>query len=305
MSESLARTSEASRRRSRDIQRVLSIVIVFNIAVALVRITYGMAISSTAMQADGIDSLFDGMGSAIGMVAMLFASRPPDRNHPYGHRKFETYASLAIGAILLVGACRIAYEAVTHLMQGTSPIVVTPLSYAVMGATIVVNLVVSRYEGRRGRELASEILGADSKHLLMDVVVSVAVVAGLVLAQLGFPIADPIITLGVSVAILFTAWSVLRQGNRTLADSSRIPEADIRAVVDECGRVASCHKIRTRGLPSEVYMDLHVLVPPDMTVLEAHAAADEVERRIRDRFPEVADITIHIEPDIPEERHEL
>ena len=181
---------------------------------------------------------------------------------------------------------------------------VTPEAYVVMGATIAVNIAVSRFEAKRGRKLSSEILQADSKHLIADVLVSLAIVAGLVLAQLGYPIADPVITLGVSAAILYTAWSVFRQGNRTLSDRIRIPESAIHELVDACPDVASCHKIRTRGLPSEVYLDLHVLVDGEMSVNRAHAAADEVERRIKERFPEVADITVHIEPDTPEERAE-
>lgn len=279
-------------------------MIAFNLGVAAVKILYGLFIHSTAMQADGIDSLFDGMGSAIGIVGIALASRPPDQGHPYGHGKFETYASLAIGVLLLAGAVRIGYEAVMNLITGTAPVEVSPLSYVVMGVTIAINFGVSRYEGKKGRELGSEILAADARHVFMDVIVSIAVVAGLVLAQLGYPIADPIITLGVAVAILFTAWGVFRQGSHTLSDSSRIPEEEIHAVVDGCPKIAACHKIRTRGLPAEVYVDLHVLVAPDMTVLEAHEAASNLEARIRDRFPEVADIIVHIEPDTPEERAE-
>ncbi|MGI6218098.1 MAG: cation diffusion facilitator family transporter, partial [Coriobacteriales bacterium] len=203
--------------RVRAIKHVLYLMVVFNVAVAAAKIIYGSITSSMAMQADGIDSLFDGMGSLIGIVGMVLASRPPDQDHPYGHAKFETYASLAIGVILFIGAYRIASEAIANLINGTAAVTVTPLSYIVMAATITANLLVTIYENKMSKRYGSEILGADAKHTLTDVIVSCSVILGLVLAQMGFEIADSIITLVVSAGIVVTAWNVFRQGNKTLS----------------------------------------------------------------------------------------
>ncbi|MGI6217867.1 MAG: cation diffusion facilitator family transporter, partial [Coriobacteriales bacterium] len=99
------------------------------------------------------------------------------------------------------------------------------------------------------------------------------------------------------------AWNVFRQGNKTLSDKARIPEDEIRKIADGIEGIRSCHKIRTRGTPTEVYLDLHILVDPDMTVLDAHKLGNDVVKKLCDNFPEIADTTVHIEPDIPEERH--
>ena len=153
------------------------------------------------------------------------------------------------------------------------------------------------YERRQGKKLNSEVLRADASHTLSDAMVSVGVIVGLIFVSLGFPIADPIMALIVIVAILATAWDVFRHGLATLSDRARIPEEDICSFVTGIPGVMNAHRIRTRGTEGEVYVDLHVLVVPDMTVLDAHNLSDAIERNIREKFPQVIEVLIHIEPD--------
>lgn len=283
--------------RTRSIRRVLWIVLFLNLVVALAKFVYGTVTGSTSMQADGVHSVFDSMGNVVGLVGVALASRPADESHPYGHAKFETYASILIGVLLLFAAFEVGSTAIGKLMSGLYTTRVTPVSFIVMTGTLLINLGVSRYERRWGRQLKSEVLTADANHTLSDALVSTGVIIGLAAVALGFPIADPLMALVVTVAILATAYDVFRRALMTLSDRARIPEADIRETALSVPHVCDAHRIRTRGTEGEVYADLHVLVPSSMTVGDAHALADAVEHAIETRFPTVIEVLVHIEPD--------
>lgn len=296
MAKALA-TKDAVSERMRAIRRVLWIILLLNLAVAAAKYAYGTISGSASMQADGIHSVFDSAGNVVGLVGIALASRPADDNHPYGHAKFETYASLVIGILLLLAAFEVGSSAVTKLVSGVYTAEVTPFSFVVMIGTLAVNLGVTTYERRAARRLKSEVLAADANHTLSDALVSVGVIVGLVAVSLGFPVADPIMALVVTLAILATAYDVFKHALATLSDRARIPEDDVRAVVVAVPGVRETHHIRTRGTEGEVYADLHVLVAPEMTVGEAHALSERVERALMERFPNVTEVLVHIEPD--------
>ncbi|MEG2982783.1 MAG: cation diffusion facilitator family transporter [Raoultibacter sp.] len=283
--------------RMRQIKKVLWVILFLNLAVAAAKYIYGTISGSAAMQADGIHSVFDSAGNVVGLIGITLAARPADESHPYGHAKFETYASLVIGILLLVAAFNVGSNAVNALIMQSYGAAVTPISFVVMIGTLCVNLGVTRYEHKQGKLLKSPVLIADASHTLSDAMVSVGVIIGLILVACGIPIADPIMALLVTVAILYTAYDVFRHGFATLSDRARIPEEDIRACVQEIAQVKSSHKIRTRGTEGEVYVDLHVLVAPAMTVLAAHALSEVVEQAIKARFDDVCEVLVHIEPD--------
>ncbi len=284
-------------KRITQVKRVLWIVLFLNLGVAFAKYTYGVISGSTAMQADGIHSVFDSAGNVVGLIGISLATKPADYNHPYGHFKFETYASLIIGILLLIAAAEVGSSAIISLINNEFNATVTPVSFIVMIATLIINISVSHYEGRCGKNLNSEILLADSKHTLSDALVSIGVIIGLVLMQLGFAMADAIMALIVMVAILITAFDVFKTGLQTLSDKSRIPEEDIRAIVTQVPGVKKPHMIRSRGTKDEVYVDLHVLVDPNMTVLESHQLSDDIETCINEAFPQAKDILVHVEPD--------
>lgn len=288
----------------RQVERVLWIVLVLNLMVAAAKFFYGLASGSASMQADGIHSVFDSLGNVIGLIGIAVAARPADAEHPYGHAKFETYGSLAIGALLLFAAFEVGSSAVEKLASGSYTASVTPISFVVMVGTLAVNLGVTVYERRAGKRLKSEILAADAAHTLSDAFVSIGVIVGLGFVAAGFPVADPLMALLVTVAILVSAAGVFRAGLRTLSDHARIPSGEVAAAAESVAGVREVHAVRTRGTEAEVYCDLHVLVDPAMTVLAAHALGDEVERAVQQAFPAVKEVLVHIEPDTETERAE-
>ena len=290
--------------RQAQVQRVLCLVLVLNLAVALAKLTYGTLTHSIAMRADGVASLFDTVSNVVGIVGMVVASRPADENHPYGHAKFETYASAAIGLMLVWAAINVSRDAWAAFTGVAGSMRVDAGSYAVMLATLAVNVGVSRYERQKGAELRSEVLAADALHTMSDALVSVSVVVALLLVQMGFALADPICSAVVAVAILHSAWEVLRQVNRTLSDEARIEVGLVEQVVLAVDGVRGCHRVRTRGTEAEVYLDLHVLVDPQMPIVRAHEVGERVEQAVAERFPQVVEVMVHLEPDTERERAE-
>lgn len=289
-------TKAAVSDRMQSIRRILWIVLFLNLAVAAAKYIYGTISGSASMQADGIHSVFDSAGNVVGLVGIAIASRPADEGHPYGHAKFETYASLIIGVLLLFAAFEVGSSAVEKLTSGVYTAEVTPFSFIVMIGTLAINLGVTTYERRCAKRLKSEVLAADANHTLSDALVSVGVIVGLIFVALGFPVADPIMALVVTVAILFTAYDVFKHALATLSDKARIPEEAIHAAVVEIDGVRDAHHIRTRGTEGEVYVDLHVLVAPEMSVGAAHELSERVERTLQTSFPHVHEVLVHIEP---------
>lgn len=283
-------------RRVGAIKRMLWIILLLNFSVAFAKLFWGIAAGSAAMQADGFHSLFDGTSNIIGLVGIGFAGRPADADHPYGHSKFETYASAIIGAMLLFAAYRIGSEAIAGLFHDAPPANIGTMAFVVMIGTLAVNLSVTMWERAVGRKLGSAILVADASHTGSDVLVSVGVIISLVLVRLGFPKADPIVALLVTVAIVYTAWGVFKHASATLSDSARIPVANIGAVAMAVPGVLGCHSIRTRGSEAEVLVDLHVQVDPNVSVARGHDIAEHVERALAEHYSEVVDVIAHLEP---------
>lgn len=291
-------TTEASGgQRIRSIQRVLWAILFLNLGVAFAKITAGTIANSSAMLADGFHSIFDGASNVVGLVGMSFASRPADDDHPYGHAKYETYASAVIGAMLLLAAYRIGSEAIAQIANPTQVPDITALSFGVMIGTLAINLFITTWERRVGKNLGSSILVADASHTRSDVLVSVGVIVSLILVRFfNMPLADPIVALLVCVAIVYTAWGVFKQASATLSDSARIAPADVCTAALRVPGVMGCHTIRTRGSEAEVYVDLHVQVDPQSTVAEGHRVAENVEREVAQSFGQVADVIAHLEP---------
>jgi cation diffusion facilitator family transporter len=231
------------------------------------------------------------------------AARPADRDHPYGHYKYESYASAAIAGMLVFAAYRIGSSAIEQLSGNSEPPVVDRMSFVVMLGTLGVNIFVTTWERRVGKRLGSEILIADASHTRSDVLVSLGVILSLVLVRIGqltgqeiLLKADPVVALCVAAAIVYTALGVLRQASATLSDTARMDSKQIVAVCFGVPGVLGCHDIRTRGSEAEVYVDLHIQVDPTISVAEGHAVAETVERALCAAFSQVVDAIVHLEP---------
>jgi cation diffusion facilitator family transporter len=266
-----------------------------NLAVATAKIVFGYASGAVSILSDGFHSHTDTASHVVALLGIQVARRPADEDHPYGHRKYETMAAAAIVLFLAVVIVEIGRTALGHLRSGRGP-EVTTMSFVVMIATLVVNLIVVRYERSAGERLTSEVLIADALHTRSDVFTSLTVILALVGASIGFPLLDPLAAGVVALFIGYAAYKIARDASQILSDQIVIAEEDIRAVVMSVPRVLGCHHIRTRGSTDHVFLDLHVWMAGNTPLDEAHKLSHDVKDRLMARYPQINDAIIHIEP---------
>ena len=279
-----------------EVRKVLVVTLVLNSAVAFAKVFYGYTTNSIAMTSDGFHSLFDGVSNVIGLIGIWIASHPPDSEHPYGHRKFETLFTIIIAAMIFFTCFQILRRVYISLHDDHRT-VVTEASFFVMVATMAVNIFVMSYESRKGRQLGSEFLTADAMHTKSDIFVSGSVIAGLIFTKLGYYYADTLVGIAITFFIGRIGFRIMKEASDVLVDTVCMDNAAIANVVSGIEGVTGSHDIRTRGSVSSVYLDLHVLVDKDMSIEKAHGIADRIEEKIKREFPAVVDIVVHIEPD--------
>lgn len=279
-----------------SIRKILIYTLLLNMLVAASKLIYGHITDSLSMVADGYHSFFDGTSNVVGLVGIWFAYHPPDKNHPYGHKKYETLASLGISILLFLTCYQVLQSAYLRFKDSIVP-EVTSFSFLVMFVTMGINIYVMRWERLKGRELKSEILISDSLHTRSDVFASVSVLVSLGAAGFGFPIIDPIAAFIIAILIGKTGYEILLEATKVLSDYSRISPTLIRDVVLGVDGVRECHEIRTRGTATDVSVDLRLHVPPDMDIEGAHHLAHKVEDRIKEEFTDVTEVVVHVEPE--------
>jgi cation diffusion facilitator family transporter len=229
------------------------------------------------------------------LLGVRIARKPPDVDHPYGHRKFESIAAAAIAAFLLVVMIEVGRAAWERFFHGGGP-AVSSLTFVVMIGTMAVNLAVTIYERRAGTRLASEVLIADALHTRSDVLTSLTVIVALAGSAIGYPLLDSIAAFVIVGFIGHAAVQIVRSTSNILADRVMIPEATVRSVVMQVPHVLGCHAIRTRGSTDFVFLDLHIWMAPETPLVVAHDISHQVKDRLMARFPEIGDAIIHIEP---------
>lgn len=281
--------------RYAEVSRVLARVLFLNILVALAKIALGYASGAVSILSDGFHSLTDGASNVVGLVGVRIARLPPDQDHPYGHRKFETMASVGILIFLVLVLVQVASAAIARLRSPEAPSV-DALAFWVMGGTFLINVAVVVYERRAGQRLNSEILVADAHHTTSDLATSLTVIAALIGVRAGYAWLDPAAALIVAVFIAHACWEIFNETSRILGDRIVIDESSIREVVQGVPEVLGCHHIRTRGPADHVFLDLHIWMDGGLSLHEAHRLSHVVKDRLMTRFPEIKDAVIHIEP---------
>lgn len=275
---------------------VLWIIMGLNFGVAIFKIAIGTIANSGSIIADGYHSLSDGSGNIVGIVGLSIAGRPIDNNHPYGHKKFETISSMIIGMLLFVVGSKVAFNSITNIIHPKTP-EISIISFIVMISTLIVNIFVVIYERSQGIKLSSDVLVSDSEHTKSDVLITCGVIVTMILLQMGVPpIIDGCVSLLISLFIFKASFEIFMEATKTLTDSAVLNSEEIYEVTMSCEEVKECHKIRSRGRKDEVFIDLHVLVIPDMKVSEAHALQHKIENVLKSKFGSQISTIIHVEP---------
>ncbi len=279
----------------KQVKRILWVILALNWAVAIAKLLLGWLTHTQSVTADGFHSFSDGASNIIGVIGIWAASQPIDKEHPYGHKKFETFTSLGIAMLLFFVALNIVHEAIGRFRNPVIPAVI-PLSFIIMVVTTLVNIAVVNYEARKGKVLQSDILVADSKHTKADILVSCSVIVTLLLIKAGLPQLDIFMATVIAFLIGYNGFEVLKSGTKVLCDEAVLLVGDIEKVVLGIEGVVRCHQIRTRGREDDVHVDLHVLVAPQMQVKDAHNLSYRIENEIKRHFQGVTDVVVHIEP---------
>ena len=281
--------------RTREVRTVLWRVLWLNLIVAVAKLVWGALSGAISMLADGLHSLMDSSSNIVGLIGTAVAARPPDHGHPYGHRKFEVISALGIVFLLCLACYEILSGALERLTADDVPRVTT-LSYVIMIVTMVINGAVSVYERRRGKQLGSMILVADSLHTRSDLFASLAVIIGLTGVRLGHPWLDSVAAFVVVVLIALAAYRIVAASLDVLADARVYSPEEIAAAAMEVPGVLDVHEVRTRGLPDHAHLDFHMIVASETSTSESHAIAHRVVDVIQERFPGIRDVTPHVEP---------
>lgn len=275
-----------------------AVSIVSNSLLVITKLLVGLVTGSISIVSEAAHSAVDLFASVIAYASVRASARPADKEHPFGHGKFENLSGAIEALLILFAAAFIVYHSIGRL-RVSAEVENLGLGLWVMGASVVVNVFVSRYLFRVARETDSIALEADAHHLSTDVWTSLGVFAGLLLIRLtGWHILDPIVALCVALLIVRVAVSLTRRATGPLLDE-QLPDAEVsqlREIVLSTPNVRGLHKLRTRKSGSFREVDLHVTVPAEMAVHEAHEIADSIESRMRERFPNTT-VTTHIEPD--------
>lgn len=283
--------------RARALRRVLLVTLALNLAVAIGKIVVGTLAGAISIRADGFHSSTDALNNVVLLVATAWAAAPPDREHPYGHRKFELFAAVAIGVSLLAIATSIGHDVYVRLRDpSVAPPNIDVVTLAVMGVTLVINIGVALWERRAARRLQSPALASDAAHTASDVAVTVSVLVGAFFVRAGYVVVDAFASVLVAGFIAYTGISILKDNLRALSDAALV---DADAVVAAARRVAGVdvvHDVRSRGVPGHVFVDLNIHVDGAKSVKDAHDLAHAVEARVRADVDGVVDVHVHIEP---------
>jgi cation diffusion facilitator family transporter len=283
------------------VRYVLLATLGLNVAVLVLKAGLGFWTGSLSVLADALHSVTDSASNILGLVTNGLSSPVPDRDHPYGHQKFEAIGAIGIAAFLAIACFEILKGGVERLFFKASPVQMSlPVLYLML-VVLGINILVAFYERRIGLQLGSKILIADAHHTMSDIWITLTVMVGLIGVELGYQWLDVALAFPVAVLVFRSGWMVLRQNIPWLVDEMAIAPETLQAIVEHVPGVINCHDIASRGLVGrQVFIEMHLIVAAD-DVETAHKITEAVEAELEDKYGP-ARILIHVEP--PEYRSE-
>jgi cation diffusion facilitator family transporter len=287
----------------RQIKSVTYTGMVVNLVLSVVKAAVGFFAGSLALVADGIHSLSDLATDAVVLLGVLLGSKKADRSHPYGHGRAETFAGIIIALILIVVGGAMIYYATISIAKDefTTP------NIAVLAAAVI-SIVSKEWLYRITRRIAvkshSPSLYANAWHHRSDALSSIAVAIGFIALEFGFGHGDQVAAIAVGLMIIWVGVTIIGNALRELTeaaiDTGTIEH--IEQIINSNSDIRHWHKLRTRTVGREVFLDLHILVDPELSVSAAHGISEKLEKSIDEQITRPINITVHIEPDVPELR---
>ncbi|WP_223668850.1 cation diffusion facilitator family transporter [Kangiella shandongensis] len=279
-------------QRDRAVEKVILIEGLVNLVVLVAKFIVGLMTGSLAIIGDAIHSLTDVVNNIVAWLVIRISSAPPDREHPYGHRKFETIAVFFLASLLIVLAFELAMRAITNENTG---IVSSSWALAIMLTVLVINIALSTWQRSRAKALQSDILLADASHTFADVMTTVAIIIGWQLSAMGYYWLDRVAALAVAGFIFYLAFTLFKRALPVLTDRYALAPEKLSKAVLEVDGVRKVKKVRSRWIGNEKLVDLVITVDPGLSTQESHHITDNIEDLLAERF-DVYDISIHVEP---------
>lgn len=280
-----------------QVQKVLLITLLLNLFVMVLKAGIGWLTGSLSLIADALHSVTDSANNVLGLIASRFSSPEPDRDHPYGHQKFEAVGALGIAAFLGIACFEILQSAIENLLQPNhAPVKISPQELWLLLIVLGINIFVAFYERREGLRIGSAILIADAKHTMSDIWVTISVIGGLIgIWVWGLQWLDVVLAFPVALLVFFSGWSVLKENLPSLVDEMAIAPEAIHAITMQVPGVINCHDIASRGIVGrQSFIEMHLIVSAT-DVETAHQITEAVEAKLAERFSPVR-ILIHLEP---------
>ncbi len=290
--------------RFRIASRITWFTIVLNVVLAIGKIGIGIISSSTAMIADGVHTVSD-VGSSLGIIVGFFISnKPEDSKHQYGHEKAESIAGFVLSLMLIAVGIKIGYSSIELMISGNTKI---PGILALWAALISIFVKEFQYRItiREGKKINSSALMADAWHHRSDALSSIGTLIGIAGARLGYKILDPLAGFIVSVIVIKVGIDLFLKGYNELMDSS-IEENEltqISSLIMKETKIESISDLKARKHGSKIFVDVEVCVDPDISVLEGHDIAEDVENVIYGNLDNVKKVLVHVNPCVNNREH--
>lgn len=293
--------------RRKEAERVTLIGSAVDLFLGVIKIVIGFFANSAALIADGIHSLSDLATDFMVIGILRISHQEPDEDHPWGHGRFETVGTTALGVILIGVGGVMAYELLSTLFSGEQAPVPTWPALVVAGISILSKEWIFRYSLAIGKRLKSDLLIANAWHSRTDALSSIVVFIALVGAMLGWTWLDAVAAVAVAGLVIHIGWGLVKKSLTELVDTA-LPEeqaVEFRSVVSEVEGIISVHDFKSRPMGSQIILEMHLQVAPHLSASEGHYLGDQAVCALTEAFPEISQVIFHIDTYNDEEMDDL
>ena len=287
--------------------RVSAVSMGVNIFLSVLKLVAGIFAKSGAMISDAVHSASDVFSTVVVMIGVTLAGRKPDKEHPYGHERIECVASVLLAVVLAATGFGIGWKGIDDILHSRESIAVPGLAALIAAvASVAVKEAMFRYTARAAKQINSSALMADAWHHRSDALSSVGSFAGILGARLGLPVLDPVAGVVICIFIEKAALDIFRDAVDKMIDKACPDETaeKMREFILATEGVIGIDEFRTRLFGSKVYVDVEIVMEPDITLIEAHNTAENVHDSIEREFPEVKHCMVHVNPAMDKKEHD-
>ncbi len=289
------------------IKSVTNLSIVVNSLLCIAKFVIGFLAGSIALVADGVHSLSDMVTDFAVLVGSYFGAKKPDAEHPYGHGRIETFSALFVAAVLGIVGGFMIYKASIGIAKAHTHNDVENISNSVLAVAVLSVLskeLLYRITQKVAVRTHSTALYANAWHHRSDALSSIAVIIGFVSMRFGYVDGDQVAAIAVGIMIVMVSVKIiggcLSEFTEKAVDSETMEQ--IKRIIDAEQQIRQYHNLRTRTVGREIFLDLHILVAPELNISQAHKISENLEKDLHEQIVQPVNITVHIEPDIPEQR---